>query len=133
MPHLVIHYTPNAERQTDFGALCQSLADTILSIRDAAGAAVYPPTGTRVMAYPAAHSVVADGRRDYAFVYLNFRIAKGRSDEVKRATGDALLEVVKRHFATQLANDAINVTLQIDESQTEVYHGQHSNFKKLFP
>ena len=35
---------------------------------------VFPTGGVRVLAYPAAHCAVADGERDYAFVYLNLRM-----------------------------------------------------------
>ena len=75
MPHLVILYTPNIERETDMSALCRLLADCMLEQRDDEGKQVYPTGGTRVLAYPAAHSAVADGRADYAFVYLNLRMA----------------------------------------------------------
>ena len=63
MPHLVILYTPNLEPKTDMTALCRVLADTMLEQRDEAGQPVFPIGGTRVLAYPAAHYAVADGRR----------------------------------------------------------------------
>jgi hypothetical protein len=50
---------------------------------------VFPTGGTRVLAYPAAHYAVADGKADYAFVYLNMRMAAGRSEAVKKKAGDA--------------------------------------------
>ena len=34
MPHLVILYTPNLERELDMSALCRALADTMLAVRD---------------------------------------------------------------------------------------------------
>jgi hypothetical protein len=37
MPHLVILYTPNLERDTDMTALCRALADTMVGFRDDAG------------------------------------------------------------------------------------------------
>ena len=64
MPHLVILYTPNIEGETDLSTLCRSLADTMLEQRDDEGRQVYPTGGTRVLAYPAAHYAVADGRAD---------------------------------------------------------------------
>ena len=61
MPHLVILYTPQLDRETDMSALCRKLADTMIAQRDEAGQAVFPIGGTRVLAYPAAHFAVADG------------------------------------------------------------------------
>jgi 5-carboxymethyl-2-hydroxymuconate isomerase len=68
MPHPVILYKPNLERETDMTALCRSLADTLLGVHNDQDRQVFPTGGTRVQAYPAAHHAVADGRQDYAFV-----------------------------------------------------------------
>ena len=68
MPHPVILYKPNLERETDMTALCRSLADTLLGVHNDQDRQVFPTSGTRVQAYPAAHHAVADGRQDYAFV-----------------------------------------------------------------
>jgi 5-carboxymethyl-2-hydroxymuconate isomerase len=132
MPHLVILYTPNIEPKTDLSALCRALADEMLEIRDEAGKQVFPTGGTRVLAYPAAHYAVADGKADYAFMYLNVRMATGRSDAVKKDAGDRLLAVVKDHFAPIFEQELIGITLQIDESPGQVYDGKHSTLHPLF-
>ena len=43
MPHLVILYTPQLDKETDMDVLCRSLANTILAARDENGVAVFPP------------------------------------------------------------------------------------------
>jgi 5-carboxymethyl-2-hydroxymuconate isomerase len=132
MPHLVILYTPNLEGQADLDALCRKLADSMLTVSDEAGKPVFPTGGTRVLAYPAAHYAVADGKRDYAFMYLNLRMAAGRSEAVKKQAGDQLLDVVKEHFAPLFEQRLVGITLQIDESPGQVYDGKHSNIHPLF-
>ena len=132
MPHLVILYTPNIEPRTDLTVLCRSLADTMLQVRDEAGKQVFPTGGTRVLAYPAAHYAVADGKDDYAFMYLNLRMGGGRSAAVKQAAGDSLLATVRAHFAPIFDNALIGITLQIDESPGQVYDGKHSTLHPLF-
>lgn len=132
MPHLVILYTPNIEAETDVSALCRTLADTMLEQRDEAGKPVFPTGGTRVLAYPAAHYAVADGQADYAFVYLNLRMASGRSEAVKKKAGDALLAAVRTHFEPVFTQRHIGITLQIDEAPGQVYDGKHSNLHPLF-
>jgi 5-carboxymethyl-2-hydroxymuconate isomerase len=132
MPHCVILYTPNVDAKTDMGALCRKLADTMLTVLDEAGKQVFPTGGTRVLAYPATHYAVADGKGDYAFVYLNVRMGAGRSDAVKKNAGDTLMEVVKQHFAPVFAGELIGITLQIDESPGQVYDGKHSTLHPLF-
>ena len=141
MPHLVILYTPNIERETDMSALCNALAETMRSQRDEEGKCPFPLGGIRVLAYPAAHYAVADGGTagraaggdgDYAFVYLNLRIAKGRSEATQQTAGDALLACAKAHLEPVFAKRHIGVTLQIDESPGQVYDGKHSNLHPLF-
>jgi 5-carboxymethyl-2-hydroxymuconate isomerase len=132
MPHCVILYTPNIEAKTDVGALCRRLADTMLTIRDEAGKQVFPTGGTRVLAYPAAHYAVADGKGDYAFVYINVRMGAGRSADVHKDAGDRLFAVVKEHFAPVFDEELIGITLQIDESPGQVYDGKHSTLHPLF-
>lgn len=131
MPHLVILYTAHLDRDTDMSALCRTLADTMLSVRDEADKQVFPTGGVRVLAYPAAHSAVADGKGDYGFVYLNLRMAAGRSAAVKQRAGDALTAATGAHFAELLARSPLGITLQIDEG-AEVYNGKHSTLHPLF-
>jgi 5-carboxymethyl-2-hydroxymuconate isomerase len=130
MPHLVILYTSNLDRETDMPALCRSLADTMLTVRDEAGAQVFPTGGVRVLAYPAAHSAVADSQRDYGFVYLNLRMARGRSEVAKKNAGDALTAAIKAHFAPVLARRPLGLTFQIDEG-TEVFDAKLGNLHPL--
>jgi 5-carboxymethyl-2-hydroxymuconate isomerase len=131
MPHVVILYTKSLDAETDMSGLCRALADTMLTIRDESDKQVFPTGGVRVLAYPAAHSAVADGQRDYAFAYLNLRMGRGRSAEVKKRTGEKLLAVARGHFEPVLAARYIGITLQIDEGQ-EVFDAKHSNIHPLF-
>jgi 5-carboxymethyl-2-hydroxymuconate isomerase len=131
MPHLVILYTANLDKETDMTALCRSLADTMLGVRDDSGMQVYPTGGTRVLAYPAPHYAVADGKANYAFVYLNLRMGKGRSEATKKRAGDTLLAATQTHFQPVFLQRHIGITLQIDEGM-EVFDGKHSNLHPLF-
>ena len=135
MPHLVLLYTPALEQRTDFDRLCRDLADCMLTQRDEEDKPVFPKGGTRVLAYPAAHHAVADGHpppgRDYQFLYLNLRMGVGRSEAVKKAAGDALIEVLHRHFDACIARDLIGITLQIDELPP-AYDGRISSLHPFF-
>lgn len=131
MPHLVILYTPNLEADTDMGALCRSLADAMLTVKDEQGAPVFPTGGTRVLAYPAAHCAVADGSGDHAFAYFNLRMGRGRSAAVQQAAGDTLAAAARAHFAPVLARRAVGLTLQVDVGP-EVFDAKFGNLHPLF-
>jgi 5-carboxymethyl-2-hydroxymuconate isomerase len=140
MPHLVILYTPNLDTKTDMTVLCRTLADTMLAQRDDAGQPVFPRGGTRVLAYPAAHYAVADGGEagraaggsgEYAFIYLNVRMAAGRSQAVKEKVGESILSSAKIHLAPVFARHHIGMTVQVDEG-AQAYDGKHSTLHPLF-
>lgn len=140
MPHLVILYSGNLDAIVDMPRLCREAADAMLAVRDEAGAQVFPTGGTRVLAYPAAHSAISDGGvagvaaglgGDYAFVYMNLRMAKGRSAVVHQRVGDVLNAVVKERFAEQLAKRPIGITVQVDEGH-EVFDAKNSSLHPLF-
>jgi 5-carboxymethyl-2-hydroxymuconate isomerase len=131
MPHLVILYTSQLERETDIGILCRGLADTMKACRDEAGKPVFPVAGIRVLAYPTAHHVVADGSADMGFVYLHLRMARGRSEAAQRAAGEALAAATKAHFAPLLERRLVGITLQIDEGP-EIFDAKLGNLHAHF-
>lgn len=131
MPHLVLLYSPNIDAATDMRQLCRTLATTMLAQRDEAGRQVFPTGGTRVLAFAATHAVVADDQDDYAFIYLNLRMAAGRSPAVQTRVGEDLIAVVRQHFAPIFDQRLMGVTLQIDEGH-EVFDAKHSNLHPLF-
>ena len=131
MPHLVIQYSGNLDAQADINALCRGLADTLLAQRDDAGAPVFPPGGIRVLAYPALRYAIADGTHDYAFAYLNLRIARGRGEAIQQRIGQALLATATAFFEPIQTRRLVGVTLQIDVGD-EVFDAKLSNIHPLF-
>jgi 5-carboxymethyl-2-hydroxymuconate isomerase len=131
MPHVVVQYTDNLGPEAAMGELCRALAAAIVGQRDAAGARVFPIGGTRVLAYPARDFAVGDGGPDRAFVYVNARIAAGRSPDAVKAAGEALLAATQRHFASIFASRPIGITVQIDEGEP-MFDAKHSNLHPLF-
>ncbi len=140
MPHLVILYTGQLDHEVSMTALCRQMADAMLTVKDEDGKQVFPTGGTRVLAYPAPHYAVADGGAagqaaggtgDYAFVYLNLRMGRGRSEATQQRAGTTLVDVAKAFFAPVMAQRHIGVTLQIDVGP-EVFDARHSNLHPLF-
>ena len=140
MPHLVILYSGNLDARTDMPALCRRLADTMLAQRDETGKAVFPPGGTRVLAYPAPHFAIGDGGEagraaggdgNYGFAYLNLRMGRGRSAAVHQAVGEDLMRAAQAHFEPLLATMHVGVTMQVDVG-AEVFDARSSSLHPLF-
>jgi 5-carboxymethyl-2-hydroxymuconate isomerase len=140
MPHLVILYTGQLDAEVDMSRLCRLLADAMLIVKDEEGKPVFPAGGVRVLAYPAPHYAVADGGAaakasgssgDYAFVYLNVRMGRGRSEATQQLAGQILTDVAKEFFSPVMAKRHIGITLQIDVG-AQVFDAKHSNIHPLF-
>jgi 5-carboxymethyl-2-hydroxymuconate isomerase len=140
MPHLVILYTGQLDQAVDMKSLCRQLADAMLTVKDETGKQVFPKGGTRVLAYPAPHYAVSDGGAagvaaggdgDYAFVYLNLRMGRGRTEATQNRVGETLLGLAKTFFSPLMATKHMGVTMQIDVGQ-EVFDAKHSSLHPLF-
>lgn len=137
MPHLTLEHSANLEPipgEAPLAALVDRLADALIAQRDADGQAVYPIGGVRVRAIACAPFRVADGSvADAAFVHARLAIGAGRSDAVKRATGDALFDAIKAHFATRFAARGLALSLEIvefAESGTWKHNNLHARLRK---
>ena len=131
MPHLVLLYSRNCEALTDMDRLCRKLCDAMLTVHDESGAQIFPTGGTRVLAFPAAHHAVADGAREYLFMYLNVRMAKGRSAMVHTAVGEAVAAAARAHLDPLYDTQYIGMTVQVDEGH-EVFDAKLSTIHPLF-
>ena len=135
MPHLVILYTPNLELKADFTALCRAMANAMLAVRDETGAQVFPTGGTRVFALPAAHFAVADDTppegKEYGFIWLNLRMAKGRSAAIHKMAGEAVSSTARLHLKHLIADELVGITTQVDEGH-EVYDNKLSSLHPFF-
>jgi 5-carboxymethyl-2-hydroxymuconate isomerase len=114
MPHLTLDYSGNLRDTGRFDVLCAALARTLVAF-EADGKRVYPVGGVRVRAFAADHWCIGDGRADTAYVHARVSMAAGRSAEIRKATGDALLDVMKAHFADLFARQGLALSLEITE------------------
>lgn len=125
MPHLSLEYSANLRDGGDIAGLLPKLANALLSIR-AEDKPVYPVAGVRVRAYAAEDWCIGHGIADAAFVHATLRVGKGRSAQTLAATGDALLEVLKRHFAEPFERHGLAISLYLDEVD-ETTSWKHNN------
>lgn len=144
MPHLTLEYSANlaageanANPNADsIGQLCASLAQCLAQCVDTGQEGqprVYPLGGIRVRALCCEHYSIADGQPDAAFLHANLKIGAGRSEAIKKATGDALFERIKQHFATQFEQHGLALSLEINEfseAGSWKHNNLHARFKK---
>jgi 5-carboxymethyl-2-hydroxymuconate isomerase len=125
VPHLTLEYSANLANEDSIGALCRKLAQCLDAQREN-GQRVYPLGGIRVRALRCEPYCIADGRHDAAFLHAILKIGAGRSESVKTATGDALFDVVKQHFAETFEQKGLALSLEINEF-SEAGTWKHNN------
>lgn len=125
MPHLTLEYSANLANEDSIGALCRKLAQCLDAQREN-DQRVYPLGGIRVRAVRCEQYCIADGRPDAAFLHANLKIGAGRSENAKKATGDALFDVIKQHFADAFEKSGLALSLEINEF-SEAGTWKHNN------
>ncbi|MFJ3057237.1 5-carboxymethyl-2-hydroxymuconate Delta-isomerase [Herbaspirillum sp. NPDC087042] len=136
MPHLTLEYSANLVDDPAFSAcvdvkaLCRELAACLTGIQDA-GRPVYPIGGIRVRAFAAQAYCIADGAADAAFLHGTLRIGAGRSDAIRKATGDALFNLIKAQLAPLYEKTGLALSLEIIES-SEAASWKHNNLHARF-
>jgi 5-carboxymethyl-2-hydroxymuconate isomerase len=131
VPHLTLEYSANLADGKSIGQLCTSLAACLDAQRENEQR-LYPPGGIRVRALCCEQYCIADGRADAAFLHANLKIGAGRSEAAKKATGDALFDLIKQHFAAEFKNHGLALSLEINEfseAGTWKHNNLHARFK----
>lgn len=109
MPHLAVEYSANLDSQSDMGALCKSLQATMMA------SGLFELGAVRVRARPCPHYAIADMLPENAFADMILRIGTGRSEDEKKAVGQALMRTAEAHFAPLLARPHFALTLEVQE------------------
>ncbi|CAD6560226.1 5-carboxymethyl-2-hydroxymuconate Delta-isomerase [Paraburkholderia sabiae] len=125
MPHLTLEYSANLANEESIGDLCRKLAQSLDAQREN-DQRLYPPGGIRVRALRCEQYCIADGKTEAAFLHANLKIGAGRSETAKKATGDALFEVIKLHFAQTFEKQGLALSLEINEF-SEAGTWKHNN------
>ncbi|MGE0796867.1 MAG: 5-carboxymethyl-2-hydroxymuconate Delta-isomerase [Lautropia sp.] len=132
MPHLTLECSANLRNFGHLSKLCQTLARILVAQRGDDDRPVYPIGGVRVRALVAEDYCVGDGRAgDAAFVHACLKIGTGRSEAIKRATGDALFEAIKQHFTREFQTQGLALSLEIAEF-SEAGTWKHNNLHQRF-
>ena len=134
MPHLTLEYSTNLADASSMGRLCETLAHVLDAQRDENGARVYPRGGIRTRALRCEQYFVADGDPANAFLHGCLKIGAGRSQAVRRATGDALFDAIKQHFAQAFASHGLALSLEIVEFSEEgawKHNNLHTRLKNV--
>jgi len=109
LPHLIIEYSENLEAAIDMNGLVTVMHDT------AVGLDSLPTGGIRTRSVARKVFRIADGHPDNGFISVVLRIAKGRSDDEKKAAGEALFAALAGYVQSVFDKSALSLALEIQE------------------
>lgn len=128
MPHIIIEYTNNINKDANIPVLLEKIHEVLIS-----KSPLFPTGGIRSRAIELQDYRVADGSEDDAFVHVTLKIGSGRTEEDKKATCDDLFEVIKEHFADLFSKRYLALSMELvefSEAGTYKHNNIHQRFKK---
>jgi 5-carboxymethyl-2-hydroxymuconate isomerase len=109
MPHFTMEYSANLDGAVDFAGLCTAVHETIIAT------GLFELGAVRVRAIRCDAYAVADLLPENGFIDMSFRVGKGRSEEEKRRTGEAIFATVTAFLAPLFEAPHFALTLEIRE------------------
>jgi 5-carboxymethyl-2-hydroxymuconate isomerase len=109
MPHLIVEYSSNLESGLDIARLLTALHEAALET------GVFPIGGIRTRAARRDLYRIADQHPDNAFIHVQARIGKGRTEEVRQKAAEHIFARLKTETAEVFAKRPLGLTLEIVE------------------
>lgn len=88
MPHFILEYSSNLDRDLDVDALFKNLHTTAI------GMGIFPTSGIRSRAIRCDEYRIAEGDPENTFIYLTVKIGTGRDIEVRKDVADRIFETL---------------------------------------
>ena len=111
MPNIVVEYTDNIRAEANIPGLLRTIADTVQS----AGQGVFPLAAVRIRAIELHDYIIGDGKPEYAFVNVTVKVARGRPEEDKARTFNAVWEAVKAHLKPVDESRVLAISMDVEE------------------
>lgn len=110
MPHIWVEYSANIEQELDVPVLLKTAQDALID-----DSSIFPFAGARTRGVRVDNYLIVDGHPDNAFVHVLIRIARGRSEEDRKAAGERVFTAVKTYLADMMASRALGLSVQMEE------------------
>jgi 5-carboxymethyl-2-hydroxymuconate isomerase len=109
MPHLIVEYSANLERDIDISHLVAALHAAALET------GAFPIGGIRTRAARREAYAIADSHPDNGFIHVQARIGAGRSPEVRQKAAEHIFAALKSETARVFAERPLGLTFEIVE------------------
>jgi 5-carboxymethyl-2-hydroxymuconate isomerase len=120
MPHLIVEYSSNLEKQLDMRAVLKTVHDAAIE------SGMFPFGGIRTRAERRDHYIIADAHPDNGFIHIQARIGTGRTPEARQKAGAHIFAALKRVTAEHFAKHPLSVSFEFCEIDP-IGAGKHNN------
>lgn len=125
MPHLVLEYSANLDKDLDIADLVKTVHEVALDT------GVFPLGGIRTRAERRDVYRIADGDPENRFVHLTARIGSGRPVEVRQAAGDTIFDALCEALQPVFDQHPLGISFEIQEAHPQLNFKKNNIHKKL--
>jgi 5-carboxymethyl-2-hydroxymuconate isomerase len=109
MPHLIVEYSANLEKQIDVLSLVEKIHQAALRT------GAFEVGAVRTRAAKRDYYVIADGHKDNVFVAIMVRVAAGRPAETRLRIGQEIFDAACEYLETVYETTPIGISLEVQE------------------
>lgn len=109
MPHLIFEYSSNVREKNDFPSLfakCHAALTDILPTQQ---------SSCMSRAIEQKNYFIGDGDANNAFVALNCKVLKGRTQETLQLAAEKLMALMQEHFSSSLQEMPLKLSVELGE------------------
>ncbi len=125
MPHFILEYSANLEKQTSIGDLVDVVHASALDT------GVFPLGGVRTRCARRETYKISDGHPDNLFVHLVARIRQGRALDTRMQAGEQIFEALCKHLQPVSATQPIGISFEIQEIDKDTSWKKNTIHKAL--
>ncbi|MCG9659898.1 5-carboxymethyl-2-hydroxymuconate Delta-isomerase [Vibrio mediterranei] len=118
MPHFIMEFSPNIEKDVDIPELMKVIH------REAIATGVFPEGGIRTRAVKSDYYLIADEDPENRFVHLTAKVGTGRDLDVRRKAAEQIFAVFSAYLKPVFEQRYLSIGFEMIELHPEL------NFKK---
>lgn len=115
MPQITLEHTANILDTLDFKTVLLAIHQTV---HDVTGVNI---ENCKSRARQLEYYLVGSGGSEKAFVGVDLYLLEGRSDDIKRALGQAVLDLLTTFFPQSIAKLDLQITVKVDDICKDYY------------
>lgn len=109
MPHFIVEYSSNLEKDINFSEFFEHVHDCLGS------SGVFPLGGIRSRAIRMDNYRIADEKHDYAFIHITLKVGSGREEATRKKECDALFLLIESYFESLQNKRLLAISFEMQE------------------